>query len=157
MFNVRAYALFLASMTSVISVSAGAVHAGPSGGELYAQCERYQALARGGVVDSLAAVNAGQCTSFVDGLTFGLQVGALLMQSGRSYCPPSELTSVEAVAVVQDFLSEYPELSGEQAGALAADALITRFPCGTEQKNRLDNVPAAQLLRRIPDPDGENS
>ncbi len=101
----------------------------PTGEELYARCQRAETLESGGSVGALDALNASQCMSFVTGLTSGLHVAKLLVETGRSYCPPETLGPTQAISIIRDYFSEYPELMHEDAGLLAADALITEFPC----------------------------
>ena len=101
----------------------------PTGEELQARCRAAETLESGGSVGALDALNASQCMSFVTGLTSGLHVAKLLVETGRSYCPPQTLSPAQAITIIRDYFSEYPELMHEDAGLLAADALITEFPC----------------------------
>lgn len=101
----------------------------PSGEELHAQCQRAATLEKGGSVGALDALYASQCMAFVTGLTSGLQVANLLENTGRSYCPPENLSPAQAISIIRAYFSQYPELMHEDAGLLAADALITEFPC----------------------------
>jgi len=101
----------------------------PTGEELHARCQRAETLESGGSVGALDALNASQCMSFVTGLTSGLHVAKLLVETGRSYCPPDTLSPSQAISIIRDYFSQYPELMHEDAGLLAADALITEFPC----------------------------
>jgi hypothetical protein len=142
--NARKLAIFVA-LEAVLLLAATGANADTTGADLSGRCDSAQNLIQGGVVDTMSAVTASQCVSFVDGLTIGLQIGALLDESGRSYCPPKDFTSSEAIATVQEFFLEYPELSGEEAGILAADALITAYPC----PSRL-NAQAAMVVDEPP-------
>jgi len=101
----------------------------PSGEELHAQCQTAATLESGGSVGALDALLASQCMAFVTGLTSGLRVANLLEDTGRSYCPPENLSPAQAISVIRTYFSQYPELMHEDAGLLAADALITEFPC----------------------------
>ena len=101
----------------------------PSGEELQAQCQRAATLEKGGSVGTLDALYASQCMAFVAGLTSGLHVANLLESTGRSYCPPEDLSPSQAISIIRTYFSQYAELMHEDAGLLAADALITEFPC----------------------------
>ena len=119
----------LATGTAMLMLSASTAFSEPSGADLSARCANLQALDQGQSVNPFVAVSVAQCFSFIEGLTTGLQLGVLLTDAGRSFCPPEELSSAQAVLIVQQFLADYPELTGEDAGILAADALMTRYPC----------------------------
>jgi len=129
----RKLVIFVALEAVLLLATTGA-QADTTGVELSDRCDSAQRLEHGGIVDTMSAVNASQCVSFVDGLTIGLQIGALMDESGRSYCPPEDFTSLKAIATVQEFFLAYPELTGEEAGILAADALITAYPCGSTSR-----------------------
>lgn len=146
--EMRAAVIFVAFGTVFLTAASGAL-SDTTGVELSGRCDNAQRLMQGSVVDTMAAVNASQCVSFVEGLTIGLQVGALLDEAGRSYCPPEDFTSTKAIATVQEFFLDYPELTGEGAGILAADALLTAYPCaGTMSANV--NPTSIEALNRHP-------
>jgi len=121
--------LILVGAAMLSSLLATPTSAQPSGEELFAQCQRAATLEKGGSVGALDALHASQCMAFVAGLTSGLHVANLLESSGRSYCPPENLSPSEAISIIRTYFSQYPELMHEDAGLLAADALITEFPC----------------------------
>lgn len=123
----------------------------PTGKELDARCQRAETMESGGSVSALDALNASQCMSFVTGVTSGLHVAKLLVESGRSYCPPETLSPAQAITIIRQYFFRYPELLHEDAGLLAADALITEFPCAQElatqqqsasEKNKQKSLPA---------------
>lgn len=122
----------------------------PSGEELHEQCQKAATLESGGSVGALDALHAGQCMAFVTGLTSGLHVANLLENTGRSYCPPETLSPSQAVSIIRAYISRYPELMHEDAGLLAADALITEFPCAisstptSQSQNQTGALSAAQ-------------
>jgi hypothetical protein len=135
-------------------LSTGAAISEPSGADLHARCANVQALDGGRSANPFTALSVAQCFSYIDGLTIGLQVGALLKGAGRSYCPPDSMTSTEAVRVIQEFLADFPELTGEDAGVLAADALMTKYPCRASMG---DGDPAAHALLRRWDADQDSA
>lgn len=122
---------------ALVLFSSGLAVGGPTGEELRARCETALGMKGNVVINPMAAMRASQCISFVDGLTIGLVVGNLLSESGRTYCPPEDFTPVEAVTIIQKFFVDYPQLSGEDAGVLASDALITAHPCPQSDGKRL--------------------
>jgi hypothetical protein len=113
---------------------------GPTGEELNARCASARQLDGTASVSPTIAMQAIQCFSFVDGLTIGLRVGALLAESGRSYCPPADFNSTNAIEVIHEFLANYPELSGEDAGVLAADSLTVRYPCSGPSHSQIGEL-----------------
>lgn len=121
--------LMIAAFQTALLMFSVPASAQPTGDELHARCQAAETLESGGSVGAFDALNASQCMSFVTGLTSGLHVANLLVESGRSYCPPETLSPAQAISIIRDHFSQYPELMHEDAGLLAADALITAFPC----------------------------
>jgi Rap1a immunity proteins len=86
--------------------------------ELYKMCS-----AKYGSADEVV------CDAFAAGTMSGLAFGQAAVALGHRFCPPDNLSAIQAGLIIRKYLLNHPGALNEHAGMVASMALLEAFPC----------------------------
>jgi hypothetical protein len=75
------------------------------------------------------------CSAWVSGFVEGLLVGKLLPEAGLTFCPPKDLSGLQARLLVENWIRQHPKELNEQASKVSMAALLTAYPCPAKNSN----------------------
>jgi hypothetical protein len=82
-------------------------------------------------IDHTTSAKSIACDGYIHGILDGLVLGSF-----GTYCAPSGGVSVtQGRLIVEKFMRNHPETLHEQAGNVAALAMMTVFPCKGKNSN----------------------
>jgi len=87
--------------------------------KLYQQCSNTNQ-------DSVGYLN---CNAYVAGFVEGLYIGKSLPGSGYNFCPPKDLTYLQARLVIEKFMRDHPKMLNDAAGSVAMAVRVLTYPC----------------------------
>ena len=99
-----------------------------SGNEFLAVCDQ----------SSGASIENFECTSYVEGVSAGLELGFQLQflknhpaenEAPSIYCFPANATTGQSVQIVVQFIKAHPKDAHRQTRLLIFEALMDAFPC----------------------------
>jgi hypothetical protein len=75
------------------------------------------------------------CSAYVEGFTEGLIMGKSLSEAGLTFCPPRDLTVLQARLIVEKWMREHPKALNDSAKRVSIGALIRAYPCQPKNSN----------------------
>lgn len=132
--------LAMITALSFLMMAAPATAVERSGNDLLVDCTN---LIKTESIDSVSkdhVLGMGYCIGIIDGLvTFNYVYESVLQKEGKGnlvqMCLPKRISTRTLAAVIVNYIADKPELLGNSGQALAAQALIDKYPCGKGAAN----------------------
>jgi hypothetical protein len=71
----------------------------------------------------------------VENFTEGIIIGKKLPEAGLTFCPPKDLTVLQARLIIEKWMREHPKALNESAKNVSMAAMLTAYPCQPKNSN----------------------
>ena len=129
----------IAALISVL-IAAPALAVERTGNDLLVDCRNLIETKSLESVSRDHLLGMGYCIGIIDGLvTFNYVYESVLQQEGKEnlvqMCLPERISTRKLAMVIVEYIANKPDMLGNSGQALAAQALIDKYPCGKEPAN----------------------
>jgi hypothetical protein len=73
------------------------------------------------------------CSAYIAGYSQGFYYSTVSSQTGFTPCLTQNLPEPKARLITTRFLNDHPEVMGQGAASVVAEALVSAFPCGSSR------------------------
>jgi hypothetical protein len=81
--------------------------------------------------------SSATCSVFIAGFSRGFYYATVGAQAGYPACMPASVSEDDARTIVTDFMKSHSEMMQQDAASVAAEALISAFPCNNGSNDRI--------------------
>jgi hypothetical protein len=75
------------------------------------------------------------CAAYITGLVDGLMIGKTLAGTKLTFCPPKDLTTLQAQLIIEKFIQDQPKSLNKTADIVSVAAMTAAYPCPAKNSN----------------------